>query len=419
MNRTIAPAFKQPDKLDLVLPEKIDLANGIQLFWIKHDKDSSVKLDIEWCAGSKYQTKRLSASFANKLLLAGTAERSAGEIASELDFYGGYVQHEIDRDHAGITLYGLMENMSSIFKIFKDGYMNAAFPEEEFEKERAVGLTRFQIESKKVKTIARRAFNQSIFGRDTEYGQVAQEEDFANINRSDIMDFYETYYRKQAPTLFLVGNVEEGLIEELKSWASTCQNDKVIFESSVKVQEKGEQHIPVEDAIQSAIRVGRLMFTKNHPDYFKFQVLNTLFGGYFGSRLMANIREDKGYTYGIGSGMSVMQDAAYFFITTEVGSDVREAAISEIFAEMERLKTETIDAEELQKVKNYMLGDFLRHADGPMAMMENFKNIHFNDLKTSYYNDYILAVHDTSAADLKKLANKYWKKEDLLIVSAG
>jgi len=419
MNRSIAPKFKQAEKLDLILPERIQLANGMELYWIKHNKDESIKLDIEWTAGSKYQEKRLVGSYTNKLLLAGTADKSAGEIAEEIDFYGGYVQHEIDRDHAGISLYGLKENMTNIFKCFYKAFINAEFPEAEVEKEKTVGLKRFQIDAKKVKTIARRVFNESLFGADTEYGSVAQEEDFENLQREDILEFYQTYYRSQAPVIFLVGDAEPDLIEEFEKWAASLEVRDIEFEPSVKVQEKGAKHIPVKDAIQSAIRVGRLMFSKNHPDYFKFQLLNTLLGGYFGSRLMTNIREDKGYTYGIGSGMSVMQDAAYFFISTEVGVDVRDAAIEEIFKEMEQLKKELVDNEELQKVKNYMLGDFLRHADGSIAMMENFKNIHFNDLKTSYYNDFIAAVHKTTAEDLKRLANKYWNRADLLIVYAG
>lgn len=419
MNRSIAPTFKQPEKLDIILPETIELSNGANMFWMKKVKDETVKLDMEWQAGSKFQKKLLSSTFANKLMLSGTAEKSSGEISERIDFYGGYIQYELDRDHAGISFYGLKENILDIFKVFQDAFSNAAFPEKEFEKEKAVGLNRFQIESKKVKTLAKRAFNRALFGPDTEYGEVAEAIDFEQLEREDVQSFYEEHYAGIAPDVFLVGDVDREVVEAIQSWLLSLQAEKKDFQSSVKVQEKGMFHFPVENALQSAIRIGRLMFSKNHPDYFKFQVLNTLFGGYFGSRLMTNIREDKGYTYGIGSGMSVMQDAAFFFILTEVGADVREAAIDEIFSEIERLKTEKVSLEELDKVKNYMLGDFLRHADGPIAMMENFKNIYFNDLKTSYYNDFIAAVYDTTPDDLQRLAKKYWQKEDLLVVSAG
>jgi predicted Zn-dependent peptidase len=161
------------------------------------------------------------------------------------------------------------------------------------------------------------------------------------------------------------------------------------------------------------------MFKKNHPDYFNFQLMNTYLGGYFGSRLMTNIREDKGYTYGINSHLTVQENAAAFIISTEVGTDVKEETIKEIFIELENLRTNLIPEDELQKVKNYMLGDFLRRADGPIALMENFKNIHFNQLKKTYYNDFIQAIHKATAPDLREVAQQYLQDSEMLIVTAG
>jgi predicted Zn-dependent peptidase len=213
--------------------------------------------------------------------------------------------------------------------------------------------------------------------------------------------------------------VDDSFIEKLRSWTASLTPTDFNFKQKPFQQEKGRLEEPVEGAIQSAIRFGRLMFDKNHADYFKFQLMNTVLGGYFGSRLMTSIREDKGYTYGIGSSMSVMEDGAYFFITTEVGVDVREATIKEVYNELDRLKNELIPAEELGRVKNYMLGDFLRHADGAIAMMENFKNIHFNKLKPTYYTDFIHAIHEATAEELQALANKYFVESELTLVTAG
>lgn len=419
MNRTQAPAFSQPKDLEIQLPVEIELENGARLFWIKDVKDDSVKLDIEWCAGSKYQDKKLVANFTNKLLLSGNDSWSGKEIANEIDFYGGYIQHELDRDHAGMTLYGLVENMADIFGVFRKAMLACDFPAIEFEKERTVSLSRFKIETKKVKNTCRRKFNKSIFGEKSAYGQVAVEADFEAINRADVKAFYKQYYLDAKPTIFLVGNVDDAFIELLRNWSAELGSFVPDFTKEALEQEKGKIHVPVKDAIQTAVRVGRLMFDKNHPDYFKFQLLNTTLGGYFGSRLMANIREDKGYTYGIGSGMSVMEHAAYFFIATEVAVEVKGETVTEIFKEIARLRTDLIPEDELAKVKNYMLGDFLRHADGAIAMMENFKNIHFNQLKTTYYSDFIHAINAATAEELRVVAQKYWSEDDLVVVTAG
>ncbi|MBK8928072.1 MAG: insulinase family protein [Crocinitomicaceae bacterium] len=134
---------------------------------------------------------------------------------------------------------------------------------------------------------------------------------------------------------------------------------------------------------------------------------------------MANIREDKGYTYGIGSAVAVLEDQAYFFVSTEVAKEVTEATIHEIYVELDRLKNEPIPADELERVKNYMLGEFLRQSDGAAAMMDSFKNIWFNELNVSYYNDFIQAIHKITSDDLMNLAKKYFDRAHMVEVVAG
>jgi zinc protease len=418
MNRTIAPSYSQAEELQLVFPEKIQLTDHVELYWFKDVKDDSVKLDIEWSAGSKYQSKKLVASFTNKMLLAGSDELKARDISEEIDFYGGYSQLEIDKDHSAMVLYGLRDNFSDIFAVVEKAFDQVQFPEAEFKKEVQISLDKFKIDSKKVKVQCRRAFTKNIFGDGSKYSHVAEASDFSDLNRTDLQTYFEEHYAK-APVIFLTGNVEHSFIEQLKNWASRFNAKPANFEPQSFSQQMGRVEVPQKDALQSAIRIGRLMFDKNHPDYFKFQLLNTILGGYFGSRLMANIREDKGYTYGIGSGLSVLEEAGYFFVTAEVGADVKEDAIKEVFFEFDRLKNDLIPEEELTKVKNYMLGEFLRQADGPIALMEIYKNIYFNKLKTSYYNDFIAAIHAATAEELKDLANKYLVREQMLEVTAG
>lgn len=419
MNRTVAPQTTLPKQAELVFPEKIILENGIELYWMKDVKDNSVKLDFEWFAGSKYQTKKLSASFANKLLLSGNAKKSAKEIAEEIDYYGGFTQDEVDKDHGAITLYGLVENMQSILAIFADAFLNCEYPEKEIEDERKAAITKFKIDKEKVKYICQRNFNESLFGKSHPYGQLADEEDFVNLNRNDIVEFYQKYYRETKPVIFLVGNVDNDFIDSLKKFSAQLGSKNVDWKKQAISPTKGKQIIEKADALQTAIRVGRPMVNKKHADYFGLQVLDTILGGYFGSRLMANIREDKGYTYGIGSAIAVMDDAAYFIISTEVAKEVREQTLHEIFVELDKLKTEAVSHEELQRVKNYMLGEFLRQADGPTPMMESFKNIWFNQLPNSYYSDFVKAVHQINADDLKRLAQTYFVREEMVEILAG
>lgn len=419
MNRKVAPSFKLAESLSLVLPQKIKLANDITLYWMKDVKDDSVKLDIEWFAGTKYQQQKLVASFTNKLLLSGNSKKSAKAISSEMDFYGGFVQDEVDKDHAAITLYGLRENFQSIFRVFQEAMLSCEFPEKEFEDERTIALSKFKIDSEKVKYICQRKFGECLFGEHHPYGQVAEAKDFEALNRDVLHEFYKEYYLGTKPVLFLVGNVDQKVIDDLHAWSSKLSEKKSSYPKSEVRPKPGRTEFLKEDAIQSAIRVGLIAVDKKHPDYFGLQVLDTVLGGYFGSRLMTNIREDKGYTYGIGSAVAVLEDTSYFFITTEVAKEVKEDTVKEIYTELDRLKNELIPADELERVKNYMLGEFLRHSDGPAAMMENFKNLWFNKLPETYYTDFIHAIHALKAEDLQNLANKYFVKDQLVEVIVG
>ncbi|MGV6860157.1 MAG: M16 family metallopeptidase [Putridiphycobacter sp.] len=419
MNRQKAPEFSKVNQLDLVFPERKKLSNGIDLYWLNETSDDTVKIDIVWDAGSKFQALPLQASFTNAMLLSGTKHLKAGEISEQIDFYGGYVSHDVDKDQAGISLYGLSDQMLDIFKVFDDAFMQASFPVEEFQKLVDIRKNNYLVSQEKVSTLCRKDFNKHIFGNSSQYGKVAELEDFDKIQQKDLVDFYQSVYRESKPVIFMVGDVSDKFIDYLRNWTKQLGTKSNVIQQVDFNQTKGRVLVKKEKAIQSAIRVGKLMFTKNHPDYYKFQVLNTILGGYFGSRLMANIREDKGYTYGIGSGLSVLEDAGYFFVSTEVAKEVTDQTIQEIFKEMNLLQTTVVSAEELDKVKNYMLGELLRHADGPIANMENFKNIYYNNLSEDYYSDYVKAINDVTAEQLQTIAQKYWQEASMLTVISG
>jgi predicted Zn-dependent peptidase len=161
------------------------------------------------------------------------------------------------------------------------------------------------------------------------------------------------------------------------------------------------------------------MPNKLHPDHHKLQVFNTILGGYFGSRLMTNIREDKGYTYGIGSGIISLQNSGYFFISTEVGADVTKDALAEIYKEIELLRTEEVSLEELDLVKNYMLGHFLKSCDGAFNMASLFESVDSFGLDYSFYDEYINTIKTITPKTIKELGVKYFKKSDLKEVVVG
>jgi predicted Zn-dependent peptidase len=165
--------------------------------------------------------------------------------------------------------------------------------------------------------------------------------------------------------------------------------------------------------------MGRFLFPKSHPDYIDFQVLNTILGDYFGSRLMSNIREDKGYTYGIGSGVMDLNQTGYFVIVTEVGKEVLDLTLNEIKLEMERLQNELVAGDELDLVKNYMLGQLLKSADGPYAMLDMYNSVDMYGLTLAFYDEAIQKIKHITPERIRELAKQYLNVEDFLIITAG
>ena len=191
-------------------------------------------------------------------------------------------------------------------------------------------------------------------------------------------------------------------------------SQKVISSKSEKVYEEKP------GAIQSGIRIGRVLNVKyGSNEFFKLQIINTILGGYFGSRLMSNIREDKGYTYGIGSAVVSMEDAIFFFISAEVGADVTNETLQEVYFELNRLCDDLVPKEELVMVKNYMLGSMLKSSDGPFSMADKYKSVYLKGEDLSFYDRYISMINKVTSEELLTVAKKYFNPEEMLEVVVG
>ena len=233
--------------------------------------------------------------------------------------------------------------------------------------------------------------------------------------------FFKERYSGSGLYLVLAGAITDDVVNQVKAAAGAMvlKNEESKSQYSNLNSGRAELFIEKQDAMQSAIRIGRRLFNKTHSDYFGMQILNTVLGGYFGSRLMSNIREDKGYTYGIGSGMASLLHDGFFYISTEVGVDVTKATLIEIYKEIEKLQNELISESELDLVKNYMLGTFLRSVDGPFAMSEKFTAIKDYGLTNEFYHTYVNHIKQVKAEELLILAQKYLNKNDLSELVVG
>lgn len=418
MNRTQAPEITDIHHIDFVRPKSFGVNNNVKLYCMTSVQNETSRFDLYFDAGS-IRSNSVIPSLVNGLLFSGTKDKNSVTINEAINALGGYPELAVSNENAILSIYALKENLLPIARIVKDAIQNCVFDEKELQETIEDRKQKFLVGLEKVSVLAQRALKQRLFFSSDSYSFVHQLADYDVINRNELIAFHEAHYLNGLNKMVLVGNFKQDEIDEFMDifggWASQATPE---FGKEFK-NIKGKAYIEKEGALQTAIRLGKPLFNKQHEDYLDFLVLNTIIGDYFGSRLMSNIREDKGYTYGIGSMVAETKETGYFLIATEVGKDVREATLTEIRFELDRLKTELVSHSELQLVKNYMLGQLLKSADGPYSMMDLFLSAEINGKDLELYNQAIERIHAITPERIQELAKQYLNWDDFTIIMAG
>ena len=421
MDRTQAPAFKQVEHISLLNAQQHLLDNGIPLFFIDAGEQDLLRIEfifdnVAWNAACPLQ-----AFATNSLLQEGTSNYTAAHLAEKFDYYGAFLQKDYAYDQSSVVLYTLTKHLPAVLPLLREILTDAIFPQSEIDTFIRNQQQKLSVSLEKNDVLARRSFNKALFG-DTLYGHAPVVEDYAHLQRSQLLEYYKNAYQPSNCTMVVSGKVSETTLKSVNAtFGSNWEGRTAVAKNEFSfIPGTGKTHfLERPDALQSALRLGQLAINRTHPDFPALQVLNTIFGGYFGSRLMANIREEKGYTYGIGSGIASLKDAGYFFIASEVGADVCTATMAEIEKEMKLLRTELVSEGELDLVRNYMLGSLLGSLENAFSHADKFKNTYFFGLDNSYYERYVQTVRTISPQKLLELANTYLQFDKLEKVIVG
>lgn len=417
LNRKDTPTLLPIDRIDFVKPEIYPIKGKSRLYHMAQVPNETSRLDLYFDAGTAKGTKAI-ASVVNGLLLSGNNSWKAVEIQQQIDDLGGYYDSGISHEDAYVSIHALKENVLPILRIIVKAMEQLSFEDSEVEELLKDRKQKWRVNMEKVNFLAQREFQKNLF-QGTAYGSLIEEQDYDAIEREKLVDFYHANYLKGLYKVVVVGDLSSSDIQEIVSLLTPfAKVEMPTYETNFEHQ-TGLFRVEKVGAIQTAIRVGRILFNKTHEDHLAFQILNTILGDYFGSRLMSNIREDKGYTYGIGSMHAELYTTGYFLIATEVGKDVSDAALLEIKSELIKLQEDAIDLEELELVKNYMLGQLLKSADGPYSMMDLFLNVEPYQMDYDFYNKAIAVIHGITLETIQELARKYLNWEDMTVVLAG
>lgn len=414
MNRTIPPPIKDAVEFDIKLKpyEKFTLDNGIPVYAIKSEEQETLQLELVFPAGSWYESESLEALATNFLMKNGTSKRTALEINEAIDYHGAYLNRNAYHENATFTLHCLSKHTEVLLPVLQDVILDPVFPEEELQLYKQNQKQKLAVNLQKCDFVANRFIDKYLFGEFHPYGRVSSMMAYDALQAETLRAFYQKHYTYNNCRIFVAGNMPGNMLALLNQYfGSTRWNgESSLLRPELPVQPAEEKKFRIfndENGVQGAIRIGRPFPNRYHPDFPKMLVLNTILGGYFGSRLMSNIREEKGYTYGIYSQLYNFRQVSALNIQTEAGRDVCEATIEEVYNELRRLQNEPVPKEELDLVRNYMIGSILGDLDGAFQLIQRWKNLILNDLDENYFYNNIQTIKTITAEELQQLAKQY------------
>ena len=418
IDRLKAPGIKDAVEFDLRLKpyEYFELDNGVPVYTVNAGTQEVLQIELVFYAGNWFENQRSVASATNYMLKNGTNNRNAFQINEDFEYYGAYCNRACYNETAVVNLSTLSKHLAELLPVVREMITDSIFPEEELAVYKQNSRQRLSVSLKKCDFVATRLIDASLYGEEHPYGTYTTAEEIDALEVSKLRTFFRQYYLEGECVIFVSGNIPSSLQQQLNENFGKHSIRKPLFKvdpvSIVAAKEKKYRVQNDPDGVQGAIRIARPFPNRHHPDFMKVMVLNTLFGGYFGSRLMSNIREDKGYTYGVHSYVQNHLQQTAWLISTEAGKDVCEATISEVYKEMQLLREEVVGEEELSLVRNYLMGTILGDLDGPFQIMGRWKNLILNNLDERYFYKSIETIKHISAEEIRELARKYLVPED-------
>lgn len=418
LDRKIIPTIEEAVHFDLQLKncDRFALDNKVPVYAMNAGAQDVVMVEWVFDAGNWYDKLPMVAATTNFLIKNGTTSKTAYQINDFFEFHGAYLNRSCYNETASITLHCLSKHLETLLPVVREIIETSIFPEEELAIYIQNQKQRLSVNLQKCDFIANRLIDEYLFGINHPYGTYSNAEDYDALTTDAIKAFYKQYYLNGSCKIFVAGKMPTGYESMLNKAFGTlplhADTPVVVEHPIVTAAQKKVEIINDENGVQGAIRMARPFPNRHHPDFQKAHVLNTLFGGFFGSRLMSNIREDKGYTYGIHSYFQNHVHASAWMISTEAGRDVCAATITEVLNEMELLRNELVDMEELNLVRNYMIGSLLGDLDGPFQLIGRWKNYVLNGLDENYFYKSIETIKSVTPQELQRLANTYLQPDD-------
>lgn len=404
LDRTVAPPFAKEFSFQLPKPEIIPLANGSSIVWVKDLQQNVVKIDVVMKAGKWYEPSAGIAHFAISMLEKGTKNLSSEKIAEVFDFYGAQIELAAGPDFASLSIYSLTHKLEHILPIVLAMLSEPAFPEDELDQMKDIFVENLRVNLEKNSYLASKLLKRNIFGVAHPYGSSLDIDQMDSITSEKLHTFSQK--QLQPFEIYVTGALSKAQMENLITIFSTLGSEKKNdLHRNIDESKLLEQKVEKPNSVQTSLRLGMQTIGRSHADYFQLLLLNHLLGGYFGSRLMKNIREEKGLTYGIYSSVTAHLHACLFSIGTDVNNEKAWLTIQEIKNEVEKVQQEKVSEQELEVARNHFLGALQLELSNPFSVTEKIKNIRLNELPPDYYARLSQSVSLATPQALQSVAN--------------
>ena len=420
IDRSQMPKPGPAPKVNIGEPDEFTLSNGLKVLVVENNKLPRVSarliIDNKPYTEKKAGTQQMLAS----LLGTGTTETGKDEFNEEIDFLGASISYGSESAFAS----SLSKFFPRVMELMAEGALKPKFVEEEFESEKDKLIEGLKSSQNDVGTIANRLSSSQAYGSNHPYGQYVSVESVKQIDLEDVKNAYRNYFVPKNAFLVLVGDISKKDAKKIVKntfgeWKKATPPESSI--PSVKpVQYTQVNFVDMPNAVQSEIIVQNTVdLKKADPDYFPVLVMNQILGGSFGSYLNMNLREDKGYTYGAGSSVGDSRYASRFRASASVRNAVTDSAVVQFMKEIDRIRTEKVDAKKLEDVKKKFAGSFVMRLEQPSTVANYALEIEIENLPDDFYETYLEKINAVTQEDVLRVAKQYLKTDQMQVVVAG
>ena len=422
IDRSQMPTPGPAPSINLGEPETFTLKNGLKVLVVENNKLPRVTARILTDLPPSFEEKPGTSALLSSLMGTGTENITKDEFNEEVDFLGANISYGSSSVYAS----SLSKFFPRVVELMADGLLNPVFTEEELEAERAKLIEGIKSNEKNTPAITSQVASALSYGKDHPYGQIETVESVESITLEDIQQMYNENLTPAKAYMVVVGDISIKEVKKLvkkhfKKWkGNATQDHNLVTPQDAEFAQINLVDMP--NAVQSQVTVQNLVDLRlGDEDYFAVLVMNDILGGSFGSYLNMNLREDKGWTYGARSsvGTSRYPMASRFSASSQVRNAVTDSTVVEILKEIDKIRTEDVDAQKLEDVKKSFAGTFVLRLENPGTVANYALNIELNDLSEDFYENYLKKINAVSVEDVKRVANKYIKPEHLRFVIGG